>query len=140
MAGKGKPGPLTKEESLQREADMWRLRVEQSLTQQQIAERYGITQQSVSETLARAAGRISQDTAETARKAELHKLDIQEQRCLRIIEQHADQDNPMVLAAQDRLHKIGQRRDALLGLQAPVKSEVTSYAYTVNGVDPEALK
>lgn len=140
MAGPGKPGPLTKEASLQREADMWKLRVERSWTYQQIAEQYGISYERVGQILRDAASRLSQATAEEARKAELHKLDIREQECLAIIEQHRDTDNPMVLAAHDRLDRIGKRRDALLGLNAPVKSEVTTYDYTVNGVEVDHLR
>ncbi len=140
MAGPGKPGPLNKDEAIQRRADMWKLRVEKSLTHQQIADVYGLTQQRVSVILAEAAAEISQATAEEARKAELHKMDIREQECLLIIAQHKDTDNPMVLAAHASLDRIGKRRDNLLGLNAPTQVESRSYEYRVNGVDTEALK
>ena len=140
MAGPGKPGPLNKDEAIQRRADMWKLRVEKSLTHQQIADIYGLTQQRVSVILAEAAAEITQATQEAARKAELHKLDIRDQECLAIIAQHKNTDNPMVLAAQDRMDRNGKRRDNLLGLNAPTQVESRQYSYQVNGVEPDALK
>lgn len=48
-------------------------------------------------------------------------------------------DSGPILAAIDRLNKIAERRAKLLGLDAPTKAEVTTYDYTVNGVDTGKL-
>lgn len=140
MAGPGKPGPMSAEEAIQRKADMWEAKVREHLTQAQLAQRFGISQQRVSQLLAEAAAEKTQHTAEVARKFELDKLDIRDQECRRIIEQHMDSDNPMVLAAHASMDRNAKLRIALEGLAAPVKQEVTSYSYTVNGVKPDALK
>jgi predicted transcriptional regulator len=139
MAGKGKPGPLTKEEALHRRTEIWRMRVA-AHTVQEIADHFGITHQRVSQLLKEHGGEISQQAAEELRKVELDKLDIMERAAREVVARHQVEDDPTLLAAIDRVLKVQQRRAALTGLDAPVKQEVTSYAYTVNGVDPEALK
>lgn len=137
--GPGKPGPGTKEEQIQRRVDIWRMRTE-GKTQLEIAQHFGISQQRVYQLIKEAAAEITQEAAEELRKVELHKLDKWEQAALMVAEQYRGQDASTVLGALDRLLKIGQRRAALVGLDAPSVVEQRQYSYSVNGVDPEALK
>lgn len=52
-----------------------------------------------------------------------------------------EDDKPILEAINGALDKINKRRAALLGLDAPTRVESTgTYSYTVNGVDPEAMK
>lgn len=52
-----------------------------------------------------------------------------------------EDDAPILAAVNGALDKIWRRRAALLGLDAPSKVETSgTYNYTVNGVDPEAMK
>jgi hypothetical protein len=52
-----------------------------------------------------------------------------------------EDDGPTLAAVNGALDKIWRRRAALLGLDAPTKVETTgTYEYTVNGVDPEAMR
>lgn len=139
MAGPGKPGPYTEAEAAQRRADIWRMRCE-AMTQAEIAKAMGITQQRVSEILSEAAREITQQASEELRKVELDKLDKLEQTAHSIVERFREADPATVLGALDRLLKVQQRRAALAGLDAPTQVESRQYSYSVNGVDPEALK
>lgn len=49
-------------------------------------------------------------------------------------------DSGPILAAIDRIMKIEAQRAAMLGYNAPVQAVVTTYEYTVNGVDINALR
>ncbi len=49
-------------------------------------------------------------------------------------------DHDPILRAIDRLLKIEEREAKLLGLDAAIKVETTSYNYTVNGIDANDLK
>jgi hypothetical protein len=52
-----------------------------------------------------------------------------------------EDDNHVLTAINGALDKINKRRAALLGLDAPTRSEVTgTYNYTVNGVNLETLQ
>jgi hypothetical protein len=139
MAGKGKPGPDSAEEAAARKAAIWKARVD-AVPVAEIAKEHAISVPRVYQILKEHAAEITQQAADELRKVEMDKLDILERTARGIIARYESHDDPTVLGAIDRVLKVGQRRAALGGLDAPVKSEVTSYAYTVNGVDPEALK
>jgi hypothetical protein len=52
-----------------------------------------------------------------------------------------EDDDHVLTAINGALDKINKRRAALLGLDAPTRSEVTgTYNYTVNGVNLETLQ
>lgn len=52
-----------------------------------------------------------------------------------------EDDGPILAAINGALDKIGRRRAALIGLDSPVKTEVSGkYELVINGVDIEALK
>ena len=141
MAGKGRPGPLTKEQSVQRRADIWHAMVHENLTQAQAAERFGISQGRVSQILNEAAGEITQATSEATRKAQLDRLAQRRQLVQEIIDRRRGmEDDPTVLAAIDKLDRMDRREAALTGADAPVEQVLRTYDYRVNGVDTEALK
>jgi hypothetical protein len=139
VAGKGKPGPPSREQAAQRRVEIWELRV-QGHTQAEIGRQYGITQQRVAEILDEAYKERVDPAAERARAEARDRYDNLRKAAMGIIRRYETHDDPTVLAAMDRVLKVDAREASLFGLDAPVKQEVTSYAYTVNGVDPEALK
>jgi predicted transcriptional regulator len=99
----------------------------QGLTHRVIAERLG-----VSEPLARQyvydafneLAKLKLDGAETLRAQELDKLDELEQRLHQALEKADDENTEGIARLTQQLTRIIERRAKLLGLDAPVKSQV----------------
>jgi hypothetical protein len=117
----------------------------QSKTYQQIADELGISKQSAYEAVHRALADTLEEPAAALRTLELEKLDAIERRYLEIIERrHAvlyqgedtgyDDDGPTV-QAQAGLLRVSESRRKLLGLDSPVKVDVSGgVKYEIVGV------
>ncbi|WP_062434957.1 helix-turn-helix domain-containing protein [Herbidospora daliensis] len=134
-----------------------------SLTYQQIGDQLGISRQSAYEAVKRALADTLAEPAEAVRTLELERLDGMWQAVQGVLErkhltvsngkvvQLPDEDGKLVpieddapiLQAVDRLLKIQERRAKLLGLDTPVKQELTVDAgirWEIVGVDADVVK
>lgn len=134
MAGKhkGKSPNGPKELTAQRDEDIWSLRTTQMLTQQQIADRFGINQATVSISLQRTAARKSKDLdkrVEVWRESLMEKLDqiISDTYQAWHKAQNPGPDDPRPNAANakylDTNIKAIERLCKMLGIDAPSKIE-----------------
>lgn len=132
-----------------RDAEAARLR-SRSMSYQAIGEALGISKQAAQQAVQRALRDTQQEPADDVRKLELDKLDALERRYLDIIERrHAvlhqgedtgfDDDGP-TLTAQAGLLRVSESRRKLLGLDSPVKVDVSGgVKYEIVGVDAADL-
>lgn len=127
-------------ETAERDAAAARLRM-RGLTFAQIADELGyVDHTGARRAVHRALKAIVAEPAEDLRQMELVRLDAMWQACLAVLEarhftisngrlirigEHPIEDDAPVLAAVDRMLKIQDRRAKLLGLDAPVKTNVT---------------
>lgn len=164
MANQGKSVRAQREALMaERRAEMWRMRAD-GCTQQQIGDHYGITQAAVSQQLAKAYIERPAEEVERWRAIELDKLDRAERAALGVMtrrhylvsngaivtmyDEDAScevflQDDMPILRSLQVLLKIAQRRADLLGLDVPVKANVSSemtVRYEIDGVDMSTLR
>lgn len=145
-------------EAAQRDAEAARLRT-RHWTYQQIADELGYASRGAAyDGVQRALQAVVREPAEELRTLELERLDRLARAAEQVLEAHhvrvsgggivqgmdghPVEDSGPVLAAIDRLLKIQERRARLLGLDSPVKQEITGKVatYRVEGVDLDALR
>jgi hypothetical protein len=122
-----------------------------SKTYKQIADALGISTTEAYRAVGRALKSAVQEPGELVLKMEMEKLDRMEQRALSVINRRTKQlrgstskgyaEDGILLQANAQLLRIHESRRRLLGLDAPIKTEVTAgVQYEIIGINTDDLK
>jgi hypothetical protein len=153
---RGGDGKFTRSlDTAERDAEAARMR-SRGHTYQQIADQLGFSNKGTAyAAVHRAMAEVVAEPAAEAVQFELDRLDQMHQAALKVLEGHHVtvsngkvvtlddvplQDDGPVLAAIDRLVRISESRRKLLGLDSPVKTQISGgLTYEVVGIDPAQL-